>query len=210
MAVVIYPAIVAGDAAEGYRARFPDLPGCEVSAPSGPTLLTIARDRLLASLKQLEAEGGEWPSPSSIERLANELASSPGVLILVDVQVEDAPVRVNISIGERLLRKVDETAASKNMSRSGFIAAACREQLSVKDSSRSEDIPHRLYEEVAAVGQRINDVLGPESTLGRALTDMDQRASEQVRKLLGGLGGKRNDAEQSNAEKAAGSDLGSA
>ena len=122
------------------------------------------------------------------------------MFILVDVQVEDAPVRVNISIGERLLRKVDEAASREDMSRSGFIAAACRERLGKGGNARAEDIPRRLSEEVAAVGQRINDVLGPESSLGKALTDMDQRASEQLRKLLGGLGGKPNDAEQSKAE----------
>ena len=134
-----------------------------------------------------------------------------GFLMLIDVQVEDAPVRVNISIGERLLKRIDDAAESQSMTRSGFIAAAVRHRLGDETHADSAGVDaQRIYDEVIALGRRVNDALGPESAFGRTLTELDNRALEGLRKLAGDVASavgrrsreKRADAQRSETHRA--------
>ena len=196
MSAVVYIARVAGDDRAGYVATFPDLPSIRSENATLTGLLGDVRGALLDALKKLEAQGLEWPAASSMEQLrtveaaGGEAASSQGALMVIDVQVDDAPVRVNISIGERLLKRVDETAERQSMTRSGYIAAALRLRLGDAAGSKPffEDASaQRLYDEVAALGRRMNETLGPESGIGRTLNDLDQRALDGLRRLAGGM-----------------------
>jgi len=45
------------------------------------------------------------------------------------IQADTALARVNISIERGLLRAIDETAKSRGMTRSGFIASSARREL---------------------------------------------------------------------------------
>ena len=122
-----------------------------------------------------------------MEQLRTSFDPAAGFLMLIDVQIEDAPVRVNISIGERLLKRIDDAAASQSMTRSGFIAAAVRHRLG--DETGPEPAAgmdtQRIYDEVVALGRRVNDALGPDSAFGRTLTEWDNRALDGLRKLAG-------------------------
>ena len=189
MPVAVYPALVTGDLAQGYQAELVDFHDAAVAAASPAELLQAARQRLLAALSALEHEGGDWPAPSSVEALKERSQAAGAVLMLVDVQVEETPVRVNISIGDRLLRRLDQAAEAQSMSRSGYIAAAARARLGDAPGA-SEAGPgaeprgsQRLFEEVAEVGRRVNDALGPDSAFGRAVSELDTRALEGLRVL---------------------------
>ena len=185
MPVAVYPALVTGDQGRGYQADLVDFPGAVVAEPGWMELLKAIRARLLQDLEALEREGVDWPAPTSVETLGPKLQAAGAALLLVDVQVDDTPVRVNISIGERLLRRLDEAAQTQNMTRSGFIAAAVLQRLGEDRASRSEGAPgsQRLFDEVAEVGRRVTDALGPESAFGRAVAELDARALEGLRTL---------------------------
>lgn len=182
MTTVVYPALVGGDRAGGYTARFPDLAECAASGGTPSELLAQAREAARAHLSALAAAGEDWPEPTPIERLA-----APGGVILVDVPADDAPVRVNISIGERLLKRIDTAAEARGMTRSGFIAAAARTALGeggAKPGAAAdfEAAAGRLQEELAQVGRRISESLGPDSAFSRTMSDLDVRVSEGIRK----------------------------
>lgn len=185
MPVVVYAAVITGDQAQGYQASFPDLPGVVVTASGANELIRSAREGLLQELNRLERAGSDWPSATPIERLREEGRAGEGAVVLVDVQIEDTPVRANISIGERLLKRLDEAAEAQDMTRSGFIAAAVRQRLGDEGAKPGVEgfASQRLYEEVAAMGRRLNETLGPDSTVGRTLADLDARALEGLRKL---------------------------
>ena len=92
--------------------------------------------------------------PTPIE----QLSLTPGVIpVLVDVTVEDTPVRVNISIGERLLQRLDAAAEAKGMTRSGFIAQAVRVSLGERG----------LAPEFEAATRRLQDELRPSGAKNR-------------------------------------------
>ena len=189
MATLVYPALVTGDHAQGYHANLVDFEQLTPSAASPAELLTAARDLLLGALTRLEKAGRDWPAATPVEALGERAGGA--IVMLVDVQVEDPPMRVNISIGERLLRRLDQTAEAQNMTRSGFIAAAVRQRLG--DQASDETIgerasSQRLLDEVAEVGRRVNEALGPDSAFGRTLADLDARALDGLRLMAENVG----------------------
>ena len=110
--------------------------------------------------------------------------------MLIDVQVEETPVRVNISIGERLLRRLDAAAEAQTMTRSGYIAAAVRQRLGdAETGERAGAGGQRLWEEVSDLRRRVNEAIGPDSAFGRTLADLDARALEGLRAFAAGRGG---------------------
>ncbi|MHB8285891.1 MAG: type II toxin-antitoxin system HicB family antitoxin [Caulobacteraceae bacterium] len=185
MSTVIYVAEITGDDLSGYRAKFPDLASLTVGAPGLVQLLRDARTSLLRELASRENAGEDWPPATSMDVL-RQGAEAGALLMLIDVQVDDTPIRVNISIGERLLQRLDEAAGAQDMSRSGFIASAVRRQLEY--TAGAEASSQRLYEEVASVARHVTDAIGPSSTFGRAIAELDQRAVDGLRSLTSMIG----------------------
>ena len=111
MGLVVYPALVAEGGADDFTATLPDFAGLSVRAASPPELLLAARERLLQVLKALEKAVDTWPKASSLAEVGANRPDHVGGVIWVDVEVEDTPVRVTISLGERLLARIDAAAA---------------------------------------------------------------------------------------------------
>jgi predicted RNase H-like HicB family nuclease len=178
---IVYVALADADGAGGYTAHFPDLPQCAASGAHTAELLANARSALRAELQALEERGEEWPAPTRVEQVR---PTSPQFTLLVDVEVEDTPVRVNISIGEQLLKKLDAAAEVSGSTRSGFIAQAIRERLGEgrRGAVDFEGAARRLQDEAVSLGRKVQETLGPDSPLSRSLADLDDRLSDTIRK----------------------------
>jgi predicted RNase H-like HicB family nuclease len=203
MNTILYVALAHGDRASGYRARFPDLPECSAAGADPAELIASARATVSARLQALADAGEEWPAATAVEHVQ---AQPPEFALLVDVEVEDTPVRVNISLGEQLLRRLDTAAAANGATRSGFIAQAVRAQLGERRTATPdfEGAARRLQDELSAVGRRINDSLGPESAFSRSMADFDDRVSETIRKAADSVSAamaRRREAEARGATK---------
>lgn len=181
MTTVIYVALVSGGQTEGYQARFHDLPDCVVSGAGLAELLNTARQSLVGRLEALEAAGEAWPAATPIESIAAQAGVMP---IPVDVTVDDPPIRVNISLGERLVQRLDAAASSGGMTRSGYIAKAVRASLGEGAQAQGDfdAFGQRLQDELGALGRRINDSIGPDSAFTRRMNELDGRVYEGVRK----------------------------
>lgn len=134
MSTVIYVAIVEGDQDRGYGAFFPDLPGCVTAAETMAELPSAARDALSLHLQGMAEDGDTFPDPTALEDIKSDPEVKEVGRILVDAEVEDAPVRVNISIGAQFLKRVDVAAEARGMSRSGFLVEAARAALEARDN----------------------------------------------------------------------------
>jgi predicted RNase H-like HicB family nuclease len=181
MSSVVYIASVTGSPSTGYRASFRDLPECAAEGRDLPELLGAARQALAARLDARERAGEAWPAATPIEAIAAE----PGVMAIpIDIVVDDPPVRVNISMGERLVQRLDAAAEARGMTRSGFIAQAVRTSLGETPRSAADldAIGHRLQDELIALGRRINDSIGPESAFSRRMNELDGVVYDRVRK----------------------------
>lgn len=127
MSTVVYVAIVEGSEKEGYSAFFPDLPGCVTASASMVELIADARDALGLHLEGMMEDGMALPASSALEAIPTDPEVIEAGRLLVDAEIEDAPVRVNISIGAGLLKRVDTAAQVRGMSRSGLLAEAARQ-----------------------------------------------------------------------------------
>ena len=185
MTTIIFPALAEVSVAGGYQATFPDLPGCTAGGATMSELLVDARTKLADKLKSLSDEGESWPQASSMEKV--QPAAPGSVLLLIDIEVDDPPTRVNISIGERLLRRIDAAAQKSGMTRSGFLAQAARVSLGEstdKPGDRTsfdfEAATRRMQDELSTFGRRINESLGPDSAFSRGVADLDHRVYDRI------------------------------
>lgn len=189
MSTVLYAAIAVGDPSGGYDASFPDLPGCAAHGADSARLLAQAREAVAAHLQALADRGEEWPVATPLHQVQ---AQPGGVVLLVDVAVDDAPVRVNISIGEQLLKRLDAAAEARGATRSGFIADALRANLGgagVRGAAAAEfeAASRQIHDELSAVGRRINESLGPDSAFSRSMAEFDDRVLDTVRRAADGV-----------------------
>jgi predicted RNase H-like HicB family nuclease len=180
MSTVLFVALATSDPGGGYRATFPDVPECVVNAPDIAELLSAARHALSTHLKRAADAGEDWPKPTPIEKIELTAGMIP---LLVDFAVEDTPVRVNISLGERLLQRLDAAAEARGMTRSGFIAQAVRVSLGERGPANDFDAAtRRLQEELSSLGRKINESIGPSSPFSRRMADLDDQVYEGVRR----------------------------
>lgn len=187
VSLIVYPAVVTEETAQRVTALFPDFAGLNVSAESPADLLMVGRQRLSQKLVELEKAGESWPKPSTLTEVR---AAHPGEAISVvwiDVSVEDTPIRVTISLGERLLTQIDTAAETYALTRSGFLAACARRQIASGVSPLAGDAGQRLADDVAAAGRKIQEVLGPDSPVGRTLAELDTIAVDGLRRMASGV-----------------------
>jgi predicted RNase H-like HicB family nuclease len=177
---LLFAAVITGDQPSGYRAEIPDLGNLAAQGDDLGDLLADARRATLEHLQALTDAGETWPTPSPIEAIT----APPGArVVLVEVAVDDRPIRVNVSLGERLVQRLDAAAEARGMTRSGFIAQAVRMSLGEQPRGAADfdAVGRRIQDELAVLGRRINDSIGPESAFGRRMTEFDDRVLDGVR-----------------------------
>ena len=86
----------------------------------------MAQEALELHIGGMVEDGEALPSPSSLEAIMGDPANADAVAFLITLpQAPDRTVRVNITLPERLLRRIDQHA--KN--RSAFLARAAEKAL---------------------------------------------------------------------------------
>ena len=124
MATVYYPAII--ERADGsYSVFFPDLPGCASAGDTVQEAALAAEEALSGHLAVSIEHGDDIPAPSDLDALAYDAQVDEVARILVRGERPGRAVRVQVSIDEGLLARIDRVA--KN--RSGFLADAAKAKL---------------------------------------------------------------------------------
>jgi hypothetical protein len=181
MSTLLFVALVTGGQAGDYQARVPDLGDLGAEGRDLGDLLVKARQAVSDRLQALADAGETWPQPTPIE----QVVAGPGeIAILVDVAVGDPPVRVNISLGERLVQRLDAAAEARGMTRSGFIAQAVRVSLGERAGGAADldAVSRRMIDELASLGHKINESVGPDSAFSRRMAELDERLYDGVRR----------------------------
>ncbi|MFL6824089.1 MAG: Ku protein [Xanthobacteraceae bacterium] len=112
-----------------YGVSFPDFPGCTTVANDLDSAVAKAGEVLAFHAEGL-AEDGPLPRPRSL----SELKSDPdfcedakdAVLVLVPYEPPSRAVRINITLEESLLARIDRSADAASETRSGYLAEAAR------------------------------------------------------------------------------------
>ncbi len=117
-----------------FGASFPDFPGATTVASDLDTLYRKAAEMLAFHVAGLVEDGDEIPRVRTPDELRGDpafRADSTGAMVaLVQVELPGRAVRVNISMEEGLLRRIDRAAEATGESRSAFLAQAAKARLS--------------------------------------------------------------------------------
>jgi predicted RNase H-like HicB family nuclease len=121
-----YIGLIRKDADSDFGVDFPDFPGCESAGATLDEARRMAQEALELHIGGVLEDGEALPVPSLLEAVMADPEIADAVAFLVSVpKAADRTVRVNMTLPERLLRRIDERA--KN--RSTFLARAAEKAL---------------------------------------------------------------------------------
>ncbi|MEX0852934.1 MAG: type II toxin-antitoxin system HicB family antitoxin [Bauldia sp.] len=131
MATIV--ALVHGEAGV-YGISFPDFPGCVAGGRTLVEVLRRGREALTTHVAALLEAGMAPPTIRDLDtiRADHQLADDFAEAVLVttvDLDLPGKSVRVNVSLDETLLARIDRAAAAEGESRSRFLAEAARKRL---------------------------------------------------------------------------------
>jgi predicted RNase H-like HicB family nuclease len=123
-----YISIVHKDPKSDFGISFPDFPGCITAGSSIDEAKDMAHDALSLHIQGMLEDGEHIPAASKLEDIMADPDYSDAAAILVVAVSKAKPrtVRVNITVPEDMLRKIDAVAKKRGMSRSSFLVHAAQ------------------------------------------------------------------------------------
>ena len=108
-----------------YGVTFPDLPGCTSVGDDLDDARRMAEEALAGHIEVMTEGGEALPEPSTLAQIMTDPENAGRVAVLIPApEVESKTVRVNITLDERMLRKIDAYAEAHGFTRSGFLVRA--------------------------------------------------------------------------------------
>jgi predicted RNase H-like HicB family nuclease len=125
-----YIGLIHKNADGGYGVSFPDFPGVVTAGGSLDAARDLGEEALALHVEGLVEDGEAIPEPSSLENIMADALNRNGVAILVALKTPAAKaVRINVTLPEDVLERIDAFAAAEGLSRSGFLARAARHEI---------------------------------------------------------------------------------
>jgi predicted RNase H-like HicB family nuclease len=135
-----YIAVIHKDPESDFGVSFPDFPGCVTAGSSIDEAKDMAQDAILLHIKGMLEDGESIPAPSKLEDIMDDpdYADAAAVIIVTVSDAKPRSVRVNITVPEDMLRKIDSMAKKKGMSRSAFLVHAAQSAITPSSDSLSQ------------------------------------------------------------------------
>lgn len=127
-----YIGIIHKDADSDFGVSFPDFPGCITAGRSLDEAGRMAQEALQGHIVVMREYGEAIPEPMGLEAAKDHEFAKNAVAFIVVVAGEEAgdrAVRLNITLPEKLTRRIDAQAKSLGLSRSAFLAKAATKAL---------------------------------------------------------------------------------
>ncbi len=113
-----------------YGVSFPDFPGVITAGTDLDDARRIAEEALAFHVEGMIEDGEAIPEPSSLEEIMSVPDNRDAVAVLVPLKSQaKKAVRLNITLPEDVLEKIDAYAEAHGLTRSGFLAQAARRQM---------------------------------------------------------------------------------
>lgn len=126
---MLYPVYVHKDQDSAYGLTFPDFEGCFSAADDLQDLERMAQE---AVELHFEGEDMPLPQPSSPEQWIGDDRFEGGYWLLLNIdtsKINSKSVRINISMPEALVKRIDQAAKKQHLSRSAFLAKSAEKAL---------------------------------------------------------------------------------
>ena len=128
-----YPIVIHKDKKSDYGVTVPDLPGCFSAGETIEEAIENAKEAILCHLEGLQIDNEDIPLPNSIEKHQNNNDYTNGTWVLIKIDMTEfqgRAKRVNVTIPEKLLYKIDSYAKKEGDTRSGLLVTAVMEYIS--------------------------------------------------------------------------------
>jgi predicted RNase H-like HicB family nuclease len=123
-------ALIHKEANSDYGVSFPDLPGVATAGVDLDDARRMAEEALALHLEGMEEDNEPIPEPSSLEAIMSDLDNRSGVAVLVDGPRQSfKTVRVNVTVPEDELERIDKFAGEHGYTRSGFLLYAAKREM---------------------------------------------------------------------------------
>jgi predicted RNase H-like HicB family nuclease len=134
-----YIAVVHKDRKSDFGVSFPDFPGCITAGSTIDEAKDMAHEALSLHIKGMIEDGENIPAPSKLEDIMDDpdYSDSAAILVVSVTKTKPRSVRVNITLPEDTLRKIDEAAQKKGMSRSSYLVHAAQNAISSTQNGHS-------------------------------------------------------------------------
>jgi predicted RNase H-like HicB family nuclease len=125
-----------GPHGRAFGISFPDFPGCVSAGKTVDEAILRGRETLAFHIEGMIEDGETLPEPRTLDELWKDKAFKAEArdvkrvcVVEVPFELPGKPVRVNISIDDRLLSAIDRAADTAGQTRSAFIADAARNRI---------------------------------------------------------------------------------
>ena len=132
-----YAVVVHKEPSSSYGVSVPDLPGCFSGGDTLEEAFEQVREAIVGHLETLRMVGQPIPDQASLElHLESEYYKDGLCWGYVDAEIPQPSksVRVNVTIPEAALERIDKAAASLGQSRSALLTRAALEYVSAVDA----------------------------------------------------------------------------
>ena len=120
-----YAIAIEHEPGKAYGVEVPDLPGCFSAGDTLDEAISNAAEAIAFHIEGLLDDGGKIPSPQGVEVHSANPAYAGRIWALVSIDLatlSGKSKRLNISLPERVIRRIDSAAAKNGETRSGFLA----------------------------------------------------------------------------------------
>lgn len=125
--MAVYGGFIEHEEGKSYGVFFPDFPGCISGGETMEEALRRAPEALRLHVESMLEDNDPIPVPTPFDRLVASEQYRDLVPFVVEVDTaKPKAVRLNITMDERLVSKIDTFASRLGKSRSAFLADAAR------------------------------------------------------------------------------------
>lgn len=122
-----YIGLIHKEADSDFGVSFPDFPGVVTAGTSLDDARAMAEEALCFHIEGMIEDGEIVPEPSSLEDVMADPENKDSVAILVTVKTgAKRAVRVNVTLPEDVLVRIDQYANENGYTRSGFLVLAAK------------------------------------------------------------------------------------
>ncbi|MFD2058801.1 type II toxin-antitoxin system HicB family antitoxin [Mesorhizobium calcicola] len=131
-----YIGLIHKDAESDFGVSFPDFPGVVTAGKDLDDARVMAEEALAFHVEGLVGDGEAIPEPSSLAEVMASAVNRDGVAILVGVKTEvKKAVRVNVTLPDDVLQRIDAFAEAHGYTRSGFLAKAAEKAMQQQETA---------------------------------------------------------------------------
>ena len=118
--------LIRKESKSNFGVEFPDFPGCISAGETLDQAVAGVKEALELHIEGMLEDAEALPEPKDFSVIRKQSVTKGAIPVLIDVLIPRRSKRINITMDEGLLEKVDEVASNRGTTRSGFLAEAVR------------------------------------------------------------------------------------